>query len=229
MTENVLQQIERGDLVDQVVDDITQAIVTGLFQPGARLVESQVGEQLGVSRGPVREAFRRLEQLGVVEKIPYRGTFVSQLTVDDVRELHDLRAPLEGLAARMVAEQNDPRLTERLQKILEEMRTLSPSEDHSRIISLDTDFHDSLIALSGHGLLQELWPTIGVRLRTFLMLKTERLYNSPTEAAALHEPIVDAIAAGDAAAAERAAYRHAREAGRQHVRDWSDIHESGAG
>lgn len=221
MSENVLQYIERGDLVDQVVDEIVAAIVTGQFAPGAKLVEMQIGEQLGVSRGPVREAFRRLEQMGLVVKVPYRGTFVATLTVDDVRELHDLRAPLEGLAARLVAEKGDPADAERLAGILDAMRRLPPSGDHSRTITLDADFHDTLIALSGHRLLQELWATIGVRLRSFLMLKRKRLYQTAHEAAALHEAIVEAIAAGDGPAAEKAAYQHAIEAGRRHVDAWN--------
>lgn|SRR5690606_18994480 len=221
MSENVLQYIERGDLVDQVVDEIVAAIVTGQFAPGAKLVEMQIGEQLGVSRGPVREAFRRLEQMGLVVKVPYRGTFVATLTVDDIRELHDLRAPLEGLAARLVAEKSDPAATERLAGILDAMRRLPPSGDHSRTITLDADFHDTLIALSGHRLLQELWATIGVRLRSFLMLKRKRLYQTAHEAAALHEAIVEAIAAGDGPAAEKAAYQHAIEAGRRHVDAWN--------
>lgn len=221
MSENVLQYIERGDLVDQVVDEIVAAIVTGQFAPGAKLVEMQIGEQLGVSRGPVREAFRRLEQMGLVVKVPYRGTFVATLTVDDVRELHDLRAPLEGLAARLVAEEGGPAAAERLAGILDAMRRLPPSGDHSRTITLDADFHDTLIALSGHRLLQELWATIGVRLRSFLMLKRKRLYQTAHEAAALHEAIVEAIAAGDGPAAEKAAYQHAIEAGRRHVDAWN--------
>ena len=221
MSENVLQYIERGDLVDQVVDEIVAAIVTGQFPPGAKLVEMQIGEQLGVSRGPVREAFRRLEQMGLVVKVPYRGTFVATLTVDDIRELHDLRAPLEGRAARLVAEKSDPADAERLVGILDAMRRLPPSGDHSRTITLDADFHDTLIALSGHRLLQELWATIGVRLRSFLMLKRKRLYQTAHEAAALHEAIVEAIAAGDGPAAEKAAYQHAIEAGRRHVDAWN--------
>jgi DNA-binding GntR family transcriptional regulator len=220
MTENVLQLIERGDLVDQVVDVIVDAIVTGQFRPGAKLVEMQIGEQLGVSRGPVREAFRRLEQMGLVAKVPYRGTFVSTLTVDDVRELHDLRAPLEGLAARLLAEKRDPADVERLASILEAMQHVPPSGDHTRTITLDADFHDTLIALTGHRMLQEIWPAIGVRLRSFLMLKRKRLYQTPNEAAALHTAIVEAIASGDSAAAEQAAYEHAVNAGRRHVNDW---------
>jgi DNA-binding GntR family transcriptional regulator len=221
MTENVLQLIERGDLVDQVVDEIIAAIISGRFQPGIKLVEMQIGEQLGVSRGPVREAFRRLEQMGLVVKVPYRGTFVSTLTVDDVRELHDVRAPLEALAARLVAEKGDPAAAEHLAGLLEEMRRLTTFGDHSRTIALDADFHDSLIAFAGHRLLQELWATISVRLRSFLMLKRKRLYQTPQEAAALHTAIVEAIAAGDGPAAERAAYEHAIEAGRRHVDAWN--------
>ncbi len=221
MPEKILQSIERGDLVDQVVDEIVAAIVTGQFAPGARLVEMQIGEQLGVSRGPVREAFRRLEQMGLVVKIPYRGTFVPTLTVDDVRELHDLRAPLEGLAARLVAEKGDPSAARQLAAILKAMRRLPVSGDASRTITLDADFHDTLIALAGHRLLQELWATIGVRLRSFLMLKRRRIYRTPQEAAELHRAIVEAITAGDGPAAEKAAFEHAVEAGRRHVDAWN--------
>ena len=220
MDKGTLQQIERGDLVDNVVHEITEAIVEGRLQPGHQLVETEVGQQLGVSRGPVREAIRRLEQMGVIEKIPYRGAFVTVLTTRDVKELHDLREPLEGLAARLVAEQNGPEAATVRGVIIEEMRAVDAAGDQSLMVSLDAGFHDTLVELSGHKLLQELWVTISVRLRTFLLLKQERMYGTPEEAAALHEPIIAAIAQGDATRAEREARSHVAKAGRQHVIDW---------
>src|SRR5258706_5751870 len=109
MSERVFEQIVRSDpLVEVVIQQITHAIVTGRLQPGDKLVEVQMGKQLGVSRAPLREAFQRLEQIGLVEKIPNRGTFVSTLTERDIKELHNVRELLEGLAARLVAERRDP-------------------------------------------------------------------------------------------------------------------------
>jgi DNA-binding GntR family transcriptional regulator len=220
MDDNTLQQIERGDLVESVLDQITAAIVTGRLRPGDKLVETRMGDQLGVSRGPVREAVRRLEQMGLVQKIPYRGTFVASLTPDDVRELHDLRAPMEGLAARLVAERQNPEHMAHLEGLVAQMRDFPADSDRAKMVALDADFHDSLILFSGHKLLQELWMIIGARLRTFLALKTERLYETPREAAALHEPIVAAIRAGDPEAAERTACHHVVEAGHEHVLNW---------
>jgi DNA-binding GntR family transcriptional regulator len=113
---------------------MTTAIVTGTLASGDKLVETRLGEQLGVSRGPIREAFRRLEQMGLVEKIPYRGTFVTTLTDNDINELNTVRMPLEGIAARILAERNDTQAVERLRAILNTMRAVAGSGtvDHAR-------------------------------------------------------------------------------------------------
>ncbi len=213
MSQKVFEPIIRSDsLVEVVIQQITDAIVTGRLQPGDKLVEAPMGQQLGVSRAPLREAFRRLEQIGLVEKIPNRGTFVSTLTERDVKELHNVRELLEGLAARLLAERRDPQVTERLNAILDAMRRAADEGDPSRMIRLDADFHEALIELSGHKLLGELWVVMGARLRRFLLLKRQRLYPSLADAAPLHEPIVQAIAAGDPARAEAQARKHVRDA-----------------
>jgi DNA-binding GntR family transcriptional regulator len=221
MSENNLHQIERGDpLVEVVLQKITGAIVTGELRPEDKLVETRLADQLGVSRGPVREAFRRLEQMGLVEKIPYRGTFVSTLTDHDINELHSVREPLEGLAARLLAEQQDPRALAKLEDILERMRRTAAAGQQSQIIELDAGFHDALIHLSEHKLLREIWTPVSVRLHRFLLLKRQRLYRTLAEVTLLHEPIVQAILAGDAGAAEAAARDHVALAGR-HLGHWS--------
>ena len=209
MTQNVFEQIVRSDpLVEVVIQQITQAIVTGRLRPGDKLVEVQMGKQLGVSRAPLREAFQRLEQIGLVEKIPNRGTFVSTLTERDVKELHSVRELLEGLAARLLAERCDPQTIASLESLLEAMRQAAAEDNQSEMIMLDADFHDALIALSDHNLLRELWVIMGLRLRRFLLLKRQRLYVTLADAAPIHDPIVRAIAAGDPARAEAEARKH---------------------
>jgi DNA-binding GntR family transcriptional regulator len=213
MSQKVFEQIVRSDtLVEVVIQQITDAIVTGRLRPGDKLVEAHMGQQFGVSRAPLREAFQRLEQIGLVEKIPNRGTFVSTLTERDVKELHNVRELLEGLAARLLAERRDSHGIGRLNAILDAMRQAADDDDQARMITLDADFHDALIELSDHKLLRELWVVTGVRLRRFLLLKRQRLYRTLADAAPIHEPIVQAIAAGDPTRAEAQARKHVLDA-----------------
>jgi DNA-binding GntR family transcriptional regulator len=206
---NRFEEIERTDpFAEKVLQQITDAIVTGRMRPGDKLVESRLGEQLGVSRGPIREAIRHLEQMGLVEKIPYRGAFVSELTQRDVEELHNMRELLEGLAARLLAERRDPKAIAKLQAILDDMCQAAVSGEPSRVIALDADFHDTLIELSEHKLLREVWTIVRGRLRRFLVLRRHRLYSTLEEAVQLHESVVRAIAAGEAEQAEAKTRRH---------------------
>jgi DNA-binding GntR family transcriptional regulator len=210
-----LNVIERDDpLVERVTQEITDAIVKGVLSPGDKLVEAWLGEQLGVSRAPIREALRRLEQMGLVVKVPYKGAFVATLTDHDIAELNSLRAPLEGLAARLIAEKRDPHSLERLAGILNEMRQAARTGNASQMIRLDIEFHDALIELSGHKLLGEVWMVVRFRLRRFLLLKRKRLYNKLDDAMALHVPIYEALVAGDPGKAERLAQEHIAEAWR---------------
>lgn len=210
----VLDIIERNDpLVERVLAQITDAIVTGVLGPGDKLVESRLGEQLGVSRGPVREAIRRLEQMGLIDKIPYRGAFVTTMTSTDIQELNTVRMPLEGVAARLIAQRREPADIAFLTTVLNQMMEAAREGDAGKLVGLDMDFHDALVERSGHKLLNELWPLVSIRLRRFLFLKRQRLYRSLDEAAALHVPIIEAITAGDGERAEAAARQHAMEGG----------------
>jgi len=209
MEELVFDHVERADpLAKSVIQRITEAIVTGHLVSGEKLVETKLAENLGVSRGPVREALRRLEEIGLVEKFPYRGAFVSALTRQDVEELHNVREPLEGLGARLLAEQQDAEAIARLKSILTQMGEADIASDRSRMIDLDTAFHDNLIRLTEHKLLCEVWQIVRLRLHRFLYLKRQRLYRSPEEAVAIHKPIVDAIANGHPEQAEQEARKH---------------------
>jgi len=209
MMEHYLEPIERSlSAAQKVAEQITQAIVTGELEPGQRLVETAIGERLGVSRSPVREAFHQLEQIGLVEKIPYRGVFVSTLSREDVRELYTVREPLEGLAARLLAEGDNERAAAGLQDVLDRMAEAVAAGDRRAVTELNADFHDTLISLTRHGLLQEVWAIVGNRMRRFLFLSEPPFDMVLQDAVARHEPIVEAIAAGDAERAQTEAQRH---------------------
>lgn len=208
MVGQTLHQIDRPNLVDTVVDEITQAIIHGNLSPGDKLIEERLGEQLGVSRGPVREAIRRLQQMGLVEKIPYQGTFVSKLTEQDIVELHSLRVPLECLAVRLLAERQPAKGLAELDRLMEAMRQAAAANDRRLIVSLDADFHDTLVNESGHNLLIGVWQVVGAQLRRFLLLKRTHTYGTIEGVLAPHQKIIDAIRSGEPDLAEQAIIEH---------------------
>ncbi len=94
-------------LAEDAADRIREQILSGGFGQGEHLVEAKIAQQLHVSRGPVREAFKLLRAEGLVEEEPRRGTFVVSLSSEDVREIYGLRAAIEGRAARLLASKRD--------------------------------------------------------------------------------------------------------------------------
>ncbi|RDD61979.1 GntR family transcriptional regulator [Ferruginivarius sediminum] len=94
-------------LSEQIAKKLGESIIDGRLQPGARVLEQEVSQQFEVSRGPVREALRILENEGLVRILPRRGAQVTQLSVDEVRHIYEIRAVLLGLAARTVAREGD--------------------------------------------------------------------------------------------------------------------------
>lgn len=209
-----LEVIERPTSAELVQEAVTKEIVRGTIRPGDRLIESELGNRLGVSRGPVREALAQLERIGLIDKIPYKGCFVSHLTEEDVHELYTMRTRLEGLAARRIAASESKDAVAQLDAVLDRMRESAEAQDFAALVELDLEFHGLLCKLSEHKLLTQIWENhVGVSLKRFLFLKQTRLYADPFEAVLLHQPIVDAISSGDPEAAEAAAMYHVVEAG----------------
>lgn len=195
-------------LVEDIVAQVTQLILNGGVQPGDKMVESRLAEQLKVSRVPVREAIRRLEQLGLVEKIPYQGTFVSRLDDHEIIELHEMRKALESMAVRLLAEKQDSMIVATLSEMIEKMQKVADEGDHSMVLLLDADFHDSLIHLTGHTLLNDAWKPVSLKMRRFLMLNRRDIYHTLQDKVPPHKEIVEAIRLGNATLAEAAIRKH---------------------
>lgn len=204
-----MSQVERAELLaDAIVQQITDLIVSNQLKQGDQLVESFLAEQFGVSRVPVREGLRKLEQMGLVSKEPYHPAVVSELTLLDIQQLHETRLIIEPNSAYLLAKRQPSQALEKLTQIFQSMQAASEQNKSRAFIDLDAEFHDSLVVMTGNTLLGEMWSLASLRLRRFLFLKNRRAYDDLSAAVEMHRPIHDAILQGDAGLAEQATREH---------------------
>lgn len=196
-----LPSIQLSSKRDQVVEALREAILSGQFKPGERLVESRIARQLGTSQTPVREALALLERQGLVVKIANRGTFVSRLHGRELRDLFTLRAEIDALAARLAAERVTDADVAGLEAILEQMHAAEVAGDHAALTNAHLELHESIYQLSGHSLLTEIFALVQSRM-TLALAFAENLFWSEGLETECHRPLIAALAARDG---ERAA------------------------
>ena len=188
-------------------DRLREAIVTGRFQPSERLVETDIARELGVGRSAVRTALARLEHEGLVEHERHRGARVRLVGAHEAVEILETRAVLEGLAARAAAVRATPEDVEDLKAILDEMRRrldagdLLSASDHNAVL------HGRILEISGHATATRLIATLKSQLVRF-QYRTILLPGRSERSFGEHSAIVQAIAAHDPDAAERAMRTH---------------------
>jgi DNA-binding GntR family transcriptional regulator len=115
-------------LPEQIAEQVANAIIKGLIEPGQRIQEQELADRFAVSRGPVREALRILERDGMVQILPRRGAQVTRLNIDEVNEIFEIRSALFGLAARLLAARTDAEARQRLKAGVEELQDLAQGE-----------------------------------------------------------------------------------------------------
>jgi len=199
-------------LTEDAAERIREEILSGGFLQGEHLVEARIAEQLNVSRGPVREAFKLLRAEGLLEEEPRRGTFVVSLSSADVRQIYGLRAAIEGRAARLLATDPSPPAVAELRESLERIEQAVAARDPAAVFRRDLEFHEGLCRLSGNARLHEVFVRYVPMLRALLRLD-ERVVGSLDDAVLQHRGLVEAIEAGDPAEAARRAEEHSDHAG----------------
>ena len=194
-------------LRDVVVESIRQAIISGQFPPGMRLMELQLAEEMGVSRTPVREAIRKMELEGLVVMIPRRGAYVADISIKDINGVYEVRTALDVLSAGLAAERIDKSEIQEMRELLAEEAALVEARDYPKIIDNDTAFHDVIYRASGNtrcmniisNLREQITAIRGRSMpypgRVEIMLKE-------------HRAIFDAIAAGKVEKAQEAVRTH---------------------
>lgn len=210
MSGQALSSLTRSKtLREQALVALRTAITTGRYRPGDHLGEVEIAEHLSVSRGTVREALRHLQQEGLVTAGARGMLRVSELTPAEVRELFQVREALEGLAvARIIASPRRQNAAEALREALEKLHDVFASgSDLETKVEADLGFHLLLCELSGNSILLKTWRQLEGPMRVVIMsARGER--RDMAMSATSHTPIVDAIARGDAAAAQEILHTH---------------------
>lgn len=200
----------RGTAVDTVTAEIIDGIKYGRYVPGQRLVEADLTSELGVSRGPLREAFGRLAAEGLLEIEPYRGALVRRLRREDIIEVFEVREALEGQAAALAAARiglGENRAA--LDNALAQMRDQRARTDTVDYMDLNEQFHALIVDLSGNRTLTRLVGQLQVQV---FRLFYRRLADAAARERSIddHVDVAGAILAGDSVAAERAMRAHVR-------------------
>ena len=199
------------NLVEQVRDAILEEIATGQFAPGDRIIQEQIAQALGVSRQPVQQALVLLRNQGVLKDAPGRGLLVAQLDPDYVQHMYDMRAVIEGLAARRAAELGADRAAKAGPALIEAGRKAVDAGSVAKMIAADMRFHEFLYALSGNPLIEpalETHLTYTQRVMGEVLVRDEK----PRDIWDQHEAILKAIVKGDGERAESLVRAHLTQA-----------------
>jgi DNA-binding GntR family transcriptional regulator len=183
------------DLVGQVARLLTQAVVEGRLAPGSKVVEAGIARELGVSRAPVREAARLLEQQGLLVASPRRGFFVRKFAADDIDDIYDLRLCVERHAAVLAARNLTPETRDMLRRQIDVLHQTADLEDPARQVEEDYRFHRLICEIAANRRLLRLFDDLASELRMVIGL-IGRLYDDPHEIARTHEPVLAAIEQG---------------------------------
>lgn len=202
-------------LTEQSAEAIRARIVGGQFEFGEALSEIALAKELGVSKTPVREAFLQLKNEGLVEIQPQRGTFVFQMTTEQLRQLSELREILEVNSLRF-GMRNDPvAFTRSLQRIIEGMTKAAAKRDPASYRSLDAEFHIAIIKAADNSFIESAYNIIALRVQAFRNRLSPEAQN--WRALEEHGEIAAYVAKGDADAAAQALSDHIRKAFNQYV------------
>ncbi|MBA3413878.1 MAG: GntR family transcriptional regulator [Chloroflexia bacterium] len=189
-------------LADDVADRLREAIVSGHFGPGERLREETLAKTIGVSRGPVREAFARLQREGLIVIRRNRGAIVARLAEEDLEEVYSLRVAIEVLAVLRAAERADGNGHARLQAIVDRIAVaVARGVEAWEAAELDMAFHDELYELADHRRLRDMWLSLRPQIFILLLDRNVAVDDFRDYVVSSHQDILDALRERDAARA----------------------------
>jgi DNA-binding GntR family transcriptional regulator len=196
---------------NSVYDYLLNSIRTGVITSGQTLTERGLAEKLGVSRTPIREAFRKLAELGLVKYEPHKGVKVITLSLDRVGHLYDVRELLEGLAVRTLTKLNDSEALAELKGFIDQAEKEVAVNNINELSVINAEFHKALARYSKNTYLEDIMNILQTHIS--LMMSTS-LSNTgrPLENIEEHKMIIHAIKSGDADFAENIAKYHVRQA-----------------
>jgi len=198
---------KRLNLSDHVITVLREAILSGVLQPGSRLIEDQLAKMLKVSKTPLREALGVLEKEGLVESNPYQGRAVACIAPYQMFEIYKIREVLEGLSARLAAVNSDQELDEQLEKCIEESEKAVKEGNTEKFLHFDREFHRMLADAGKNETLKKMHE----QLRYKIMLgQVTSAYGAQRKKESIkeHREILKAVKGRNPEEAEAAVRRH---------------------
>lgn len=194
-------------LREEVLIRLRQAILQGEFQPGERLMEMRLAQQMGVSRTPVRDAIKKLEVEGLVTMIPRRGAEVASITHKDMKEVLELRATLEDFAVELCCERIRPKDIEELEKANRVFSAAVHSGELLTIAEADVKFHDIIYKITGNRRLLQIINNLREQIYRY---RFEYIKNEKARLTLIdeHEAIIRHLEKGDVTGAKKAIREH---------------------
>lgn len=203
-----IELLQEHSLATLAQRELERRIISGEIRVGAKLNEADIATALGVSRGPVREAFRALDQAGLVRVEKNRGVFVRQVSIEEANEIYEVRAVLEGLIGRLAAQRIDAEELDQLRAIVKKMHAQDKGRKAETYFLLNVEFHDLLARAARNGALLTNYRSVVNQLDLYRRATLSRSTDNIPISTRDHAAIVEAIAARDAARAERLMIDH---------------------
>lgn len=192
-SESATGLLESPMLSEQVASHLFRQLINGELRGGQRINEAELSRHFGISRNPIREAIRKLEERGLLISSPRRGTFVRSFSKKDVEDYFSFRIAIESFAVRQAI----PKLTdaniEELRSIINLMSAAAAAGREMEVVSTDVGFHQRICELSGNGQTVRAFSNIQAEIQMSISC-IDRRYESMEEAVAQHWPVLEALA-----------------------------------
>jgi DNA-binding GntR family transcriptional regulator len=166
------RRIQQPSLVRMAAETIREMVLSGELRPGDRLVEERLTEELGISRPPLREALRLLEQEGLLLSMPRRGVIVTPLSAQDVYEIFTLRTTYERMAIELGVPCKDPELLARCHRAVNAMVQAAKAEDRAQFVRASFEFHVAIVGLARHRRLEDAYRGLSLQLHIYIAANT---------------------------------------------------------
>jgi DNA-binding GntR family transcriptional regulator len=192
----VFEKLNHNTLSKQVVREIRRQIFSGSLKPDQRVVEAEIAAAMGISRGPVREAFAELEKEGLIVTNPRKGTYVKSFSIRDIEEIYTLRAILEGYAVSLAFDRLQDGDLNYLRELLKQITEMAEKKDLIEVARLNMQFHRKILELSNHKRLYETWQSLLAQTQMLSAMTTE-YYTNLIDIRKSHEILLKALMDGD--------------------------------
>jgi DNA-binding GntR family transcriptional regulator len=193
---------------EAIYQELRQEILSGKVRPGERLTEIDIAQRMGTSQGPVREAFTRLREHGLLISFRHRGSYVSEISEEDARDAYQVRAVLERQAMMRALPRMGPREFAALELQVKSMEAAATRQDLVENLANDMRFHRLIFEWSGSPMLLQCWDLIEVKIRKFAIVASPPVFADPVGPVRSHYPLLERMREGYSPALEAELERH---------------------